>query len=212
MKIDSRDYIPSQGPVCFMCITLVTQDLQQNLTYFKYSRPRRKFRLAIEALFMINFPTENNKFSFYLDRKAKRGMIYKCMIRAVYNKLYILFIVTVDINSNSKLYSKYLDIPEMNETTTIRSLAILFKHNSLVLYIDCKEGSKFNLDTDISKLFRNLDEPTVKLVSFEMLCLITNSLDTKNVWYLFSLGNVSIRYIWTRQLRVHSPEQVAKTC
>ncbi|XP_038110404.1 cartilage oligomeric matrix protein [Culex quinquefasciatus] len=109
----------------------------------RHIRPRRKFRLAIEALFMINFPTENNKFSFYLDRKAKR--------------------VTVDINSNSKLYSKYLDIPEMNETTTIRSLAILFKHNSLVLYIDCKEGSKFNLDTDISKLFRNLDEPTVKL-------------------------------------------------
>lgn len=79
--------------------------------------------------------------------------------------MFLSFLVTVDINSNSKLYSKYLDIPEMNETTTIRSLAILFKHNSLVLYIDCKEASKLDLETDISKLFRNLDEPSVKLVS-----------------------------------------------
>lgn len=109
----------------------------------RHIRPRRKFRLSIEALFMINFPSENSKFSFYLDRKAKR--------------------ITVDINSNSTLSSKYLDIPEMNETTTIRSLVILFNKNSLVLYIDCKEGSKLDLETDFSKLFRNQDEPSVKL-------------------------------------------------
>lgn len=39
---------------------------------FNY-RPRRKFRISIEALFMIDFPALKNKFSFYLDRKSKRG-------------------------------------------------------------------------------------------------------------------------------------------
>lgn len=109
----------------------------------RHIRPRRKFRLSIEALFMIDFPTVKNKFSFYLDRKGKK--------------------VTVDINSNTKLYSKYLEIPGMNETTTIRSLAILFSHNSLVLYIDCKEGAKLDLDVDLSKLYLSLDDPSVKL-------------------------------------------------
>lgn len=109
----------------------------------RHIRPRRKFRLSIEALFMIDFPTAKNKFSFYLDRKGKR--------------------VTVDINSNANTYSKYLEIPGMNETTTIRSLAILFSQNSLVLFIDCKEGARLDLDIDISKLYLNQDDPNVKL-------------------------------------------------
>ncbi|XP_058454904.1 cartilage oligomeric matrix protein isoform X2 [Malaya genurostris] len=109
----------------------------------RHIRPRRKFRLTIEALFMIDFPAAKSKFSFYLDRKEKR--------------------VTIDVNTHTQLYSKYLDVPEMNETTTIRSLAILFKQNSLVLYIDCKESSKLDLVIDIPKMLLNLEDSKVKL-------------------------------------------------
>lgn len=109
----------------------------------RHIRPRRKFRLSIEALFMIDFPATKNKLSFYLDRKGKR--------------------VTVDIDTHSKQYSKFLEIPTMNETTTIRSLAILFKHNSLVLFIDCKESAKLDIELDLPKLHINSDEQNVKL-------------------------------------------------
>ncbi|XP_053693296.1 cartilage oligomeric matrix protein [Sabethes cyaneus] len=109
----------------------------------RHIRPRRKFRLSIEALFMIDFPTAKHKFSLYLDRTEKR--------------------VTVDISSNTKLQSKYLEIPGMNETTTIRSLAILFKHKSLILFVDCNEETRLDLDMDISKLYMEMNEPSVKL-------------------------------------------------
>ncbi|XP_055547230.1 cartilage oligomeric matrix protein isoform X2 [Wyeomyia smithii] len=109
----------------------------------RHIRPRRKFRLSIEALFMIDFPAAKHKFSFYLDRTEKR--------------------VTVDVSANTKLLSKYLDIPGMNETTTIRSLAVFFKHKSLVLFVDCNEGAQLDLDMDISKLYTEMNEPSVKL-------------------------------------------------
>ncbi|XP_058820775.1 cartilage oligomeric matrix protein isoform X2 [Topomyia yanbarensis] len=51
----------------------------------------------------------------------------------------------------------------MNESTTIRSLAILFRKTSLVLYIDCKEDTKLDMEFDISKLYFTVDESNVKL-------------------------------------------------
>jgi thrombospondin 2/3/4/5 len=92
---------------------------------------------------MIDFPAAKNKFSFYLDRKGKR--------------------VTIDINSNTKIFSKHLDVPMLNETTTIRSLAIAFSENIITLYIDCKDVLKDEMEFNLSKLYLDMDEPTVKL-------------------------------------------------
>lgn len=107
------------------------------------NRPRRKFRISLEALFMIDFPAAKNKFSFYLDRKGKR--------------------VTIDINSNAKIFSKHLDVPMLNETTTIRSLALSFSENVITLYFDCKDVLKDEMEFNLSKLYLDMEEPTVKL-------------------------------------------------
>jgi thrombospondin 2/3/4/5 len=106
-------------------------------------RPRRKFRISLEALFMIDFPAAKNKFSFYLDRKGKR--------------------VTIDINSNTKIFSKHLDVPMLNETTTIRSLAFTFSQNVITLYVDCQDVLKNEMEFNLSQLFIDMDEPLVKL-------------------------------------------------
>lgn len=92
---------------------------------------------------MIDFPAAKNKFSFYLDRKGKR--------------------VTIDINSNAKIFSKHLDVPSLNETTTIRSLAIAFSQNVITLYIDCKDVLKDEMEFNLSQLFLDMEEPLVKL-------------------------------------------------
>lgn len=106
-------------------------------------RPRRKFQIAIEALFMIDFPTLKHKFSFFLDRKQTK--------------------VTLDIAANAVTHSKHFEIPGMNETSTIRSLALLFSDNTLTLFVDCKESSKLEIDIGLSKLYNQMDEPIVKL-------------------------------------------------
>lgn len=93
---------------------------------------------------MIDFPAVKNKFTFYLDRKSKR--------------------VTIDINSNSQIFSKHLSAPMLNETTTIRSLALSFSQDSLTLYVDCKSAVKEELEFNLSKLYLNMDEPEVKLL------------------------------------------------
>jgi thrombospondin 2/3/4/5 len=110
----------------------------------RHIRPRRKAKISIEALFMIDFPAVKNKFTFYLDRKSKR--------------------VTIDINSNSQLFSKHLSAPMLNETTTIRSLALSFSQNSITLYVDCKSATKEELEFNLSTLYLNMDEPEVKLM------------------------------------------------
>lgn len=92
---------------------------------------------------MIDFPSARNKFSFYLDRKGKR--------------------VTIDINSNAKIFSKHLDVPMLNETTTIRSFAISFSQNVLNLYVDCNDVFKDEMEFNLSQLFLDMDEPLVKL-------------------------------------------------
>lgn len=106
-------------------------------------RPRRKFQIAIEALFMIDFPTIKHKFSFFLDRKQRK--------------------VTLDIASNTITHSKHFEIPGMNETSTIRSLALLFADNSLTLFVDCKESSKLEIDVGLSKLYLQMEDPVIKL-------------------------------------------------
>jgi thrombospondin 2/3/4/5 len=93
---------------------------------------------------MIDFPLAKNKFTFYLDRKAKR--------------------VSIDINSNSQMFYKHLDAPSLNETTTIRSLAVSFVQNTISLYIDCKDVYKDEMEFNLSKLFLDMDEPDVKLL------------------------------------------------
>lgn len=93
---------------------------------------------------MIDFPAAKNKFTFYLDRKSKR--------------------VTIDINSNAQIFSKHLEAPALNETTTIRSLAFSFSGNSISLFLDCKEVYRDDMEFNLSKLFLNMDEPNVKLL------------------------------------------------
>lgn len=110
----------------------------------RHIRPRRKVKISIEALFMIDFPSAKNKFTFYLDRKAKR--------------------VTIDINSNSQMFSKHLNAPSLNESTTIRSLAFTFSENTISLSVDCKSVVKDEMEFNLSKLFLNMEEPTVKLL------------------------------------------------
>lgn len=95
---------------------------------------------------MIDFPTIKHKLSFFLDRKKQR--------------------VALDINVNSVTTSKNFEIPEMNETSTIRSLAILFQRNVITLLVDCKEASRLEVDFNLSKLYIQMDDPVVKLVSF----------------------------------------------
>lgn len=92
---------------------------------------------------MIDFPAAKNKFSFYLDRKGKR--------------------VTIDINSNAKIFSKHLDVAMLNETTTIRSLAFSFSKNVVTLNFDCKDALKDEVEFNLSKLYLDMEEPTVKL-------------------------------------------------
>lgn len=93
---------------------------------------------------MIDFPAVKNKYTFYLDRKSKR--------------------VTIDINANSQIFSKHLSAPMLNETTTIRSLALSFSQNSITLYVDCKSAVKEEMEFNLSKLYLNMDEPEVKLM------------------------------------------------
>jgi thrombospondin 2/3/4/5 len=93
---------------------------------------------------MVDFPAAKNKFTFYLDRKSKR--------------------VTIDINSNAQIFSKHLEAPTLNETTTIRSLAFSFSGNKISLAIDCKEVYRDDMEFNLSKLYLNMDEPDVKLL------------------------------------------------
>lgn len=94
---------------------------------------------------MIDFPQARHKFSFYLDRQNKR--------------------ITMDVQSNANLFSKHLEAPEIDEAMTIRSLAVQFQAESITLFIDCKSVAKQELDVNLSKLYSNMEEPTVKLVS-----------------------------------------------
>lgn len=106
-------------------------------------RPRRKFQIAVEALFLIDFPSLKHKFSFFLDRKQMR--------------------VTLDVASNSIIHSKHFIVPNINETTIIRSLAFHFHENTVTLYIDCGASAKVDIDVGLSKLYLQMDEPIVKL-------------------------------------------------
>lgn len=106
-------------------------------------RPRRKFQIAVEALFMIDFPSLKHKFSFFLDRKQMR--------------------VTLDVASNSIIHSKHFNVPNINETSIIRSLAFHFHENTVTLHVDCSESAKVDIDVGLSKLYFQMDEPIVKL-------------------------------------------------
>lgn len=108
-----------------------------------YIRPRRKFQIAVEALFMIDFPTLKHKFSFFLDRKQMR--------------------ITLDVASNSIIHSKHFNVANINETSIIRSLAFQFHENAVTLYVDCVEQSKLEIDIGLSKLYLQMDDPIIKL-------------------------------------------------
>lgn len=96
---------------------------------------------------MIDFPTAKHKFSFFMDRKHQR--------------------MTVDINSGSNVYSKHFQIDSLNETSTVRSLALLFRKDNLTMFIDCKKISVQNLDLSMSSLYADMEEPVLKIVSEE---------------------------------------------
>ena len=94
---------------------------------------------------MIDFPTAKHKLSFFIDRKDKR--------------------MTIDINSGQKVYSKHFPIDSLNETTTIRSMALLFRQENATLFIDCKKVAVQNLDISMTKLYVGMEEPVLKIVS-----------------------------------------------
>ncbi|XP_004522857.1 cartilage oligomeric matrix protein isoform X1 [Ceratitis capitata] len=109
----------------------------------RHIRPRRKLHISIEALFMIDFPTLKHKFSFFLDRREQR--------------------VTLDISASGVTESIQFIIPNINETSTIRSLALHFHKNRIALLVDCKESDAHELDMNLSKLYIQMDDPVIKL-------------------------------------------------
>uniref|UniRef100_A0A1A9VZY5 Uncharacterized protein n=1 Tax=Glossina brevipalpis TaxID=37001 RepID=A0A1A9VZY5_9MUSC len=110
----------------------------------RHIRPRRKLHISIEALFMIDFPTLKHKMSFFLDRKQQR--------------------VTLDISSSGEIDSVHFDIPHINETSTIRSLALHFHKSRISLLVDCKETSAHDVEMNFNQLYTQMDDPVVKLV------------------------------------------------
>lgn len=107
------------------------------------NRPRRKFQISVEALFMLDFPSLKHKFSFFLDRKQTK--------------------ITLDIGAHSITHSKHFEMPGFNETSTIRSLAFSFHDNIVTLYVDCVESSKLDIGIGLSKLYLQMEEPVMKL-------------------------------------------------
>lgn len=94
---------------------------------------------------MIDFPTLKHKMSFFLDRKQQR--------------------VTLDISAGGSMDSLHFEIPQINETSTIRSLALHFHKNRIALLVDCKETSAHDIEMNLTKLYTQMDDPMVKLVS-----------------------------------------------
>ncbi|XP_036675876.3 cartilage oligomeric matrix protein isoform X1 [Drosophila suzukii] len=109
----------------------------------RHIRPRRKLHISIEALFMIDFPMLKHKMSFFLDRKQQR--------------------VTLDISANGATESRNFEIPNINETSTIRSLALQFSKNRITLYVDCKASTHHDIDMNLAKLYTQMDDPVIKL-------------------------------------------------
>lgn len=118
-------------------------------------RPRRKLHISIEALFMIDFPMLKHKMSFFLDRKQQR--------------------VTLDISANGATESRNFEIPNINETSTIRSLALQFSKNRITLHVDCKPSTFHDIDMSLTKLYTQMDDPVIKLVSVESIRLRVTS-------------------------------------
>lgn len=116
------------------------------LSQFSDFSPRRKLHISIEALFMIDFPTLKHKLSFFLDRMNQR--------------------VTLDVTANGATVSKHFELPNTNETSTIRSLALHFHKNRIAMLVDCKESSTHELDVSLTELYAQMDtDPVIKLVS-----------------------------------------------
>ncbi|KAH8251380.1 hypothetical protein KR032_010245 [Drosophila birchii] len=109
----------------------------------RHIRPRRKLHISIEALFMIDFPMLKHKMSFFLDRKQQR--------------------VTLDISANGATESRNFEIPNINETSTIRSLALQFSKNRITLHVDCKPSTHHDIDMNLAKLYTQMDDPVIKL-------------------------------------------------
>lgn len=100
---------------------------------------------------MIDFPTAKHKLSFFLDRKNQK--------------------VTVDINSGAKVYSKHFNANTFGEDTTIRSMALVFQQNTATLFLDCKKIGVQDLEVDMTKLYTEMDDPVLKLVSSWCECV-----------------------------------------
>lgn len=140
-------------PVYVVASSELEEHVKSDFTIsMRHIRPRRKFRISLEALFMIDFPSSRHRLTFYLDRKGKR--------------------ITVDVQANAHLYSKHLVAEEIDEATTIRSLVVHFQPNLLTLYIDCKDSAKQEIEVNLSKLYSGMEEPMVKLVNLHIFIRI----------------------------------------
>lgn len=71
--------------------------------------------------------------------------------------------VTMDVASNAIIHSKHFNVPNINETSIIRSLAFHFHESTVTLHVDCTESAKVDIDVGLSKLYFQMDEPIVKL-------------------------------------------------
>lgn len=94
---------------------------------------------------MMDLPTVGYKISFFLDRKQH--------------------FLSVDIKHDGVTSTINLESNDINEESTIRSLAILFQKNHLTLFVDCKEATKLQMDIGLTKLYFQMEEPVIKLVS-----------------------------------------------
>ncbi|XP_073822838.1 cartilage oligomeric matrix protein-like [Musca autumnalis] len=106
----------------------------------RYLRPQHDSN----TLFMIDFPTLNYQMSFFLERKQHQ--------------------VTLNIKDDDVLKSLHFKTSQINERTTIRSLALHFHQNRIALLVDCKETSVHEIDINLTKLYTHqMNQPIPKL-------------------------------------------------
>ncbi|XP_073822844.1 cartilage oligomeric matrix protein-like [Musca autumnalis] len=113
----------------------------------RYLRPRHDLHNPIEALFVINFPTLKYRMTFFLDRQQQRAIL--------------------TISNDSLIKTLHFETSHfetsINESTTIRSLALYFRGNHISLLIDCKETSAHEIEINFTRLYTQTYGPTVKL-------------------------------------------------
>jgi syndecan 4 len=69
----------------------------------------------------------------------------------------------LDVAGKSDVFSKNFEIKDLNETTTIKNLAISFKDKVITISIDCQSVAEQKVDFKLSEIYESMEEPSVKL-------------------------------------------------